>query len=315
VLKELNIRLEEVREQLLNKEKREARLKSLENRRKELEHQSAMWKQQLAEEEADVERLSGLTFSNLWYTVTGKKDGKLQSEEAEVLEAKLKYDQSVHSLAEMAVELEGIKERLQAAKIADAEYRSLLLQKEQLILKNYPALAGRLADLADKKEEAAAALKEWREAIYEGKAALQALTDALKSLDSAHGWGVYDMLGGGMISTKIKHGHMDDAIRHVQRAAVSLERFRRELEDIRLDLSVEPLNLDGFLRFSDYLFDGLLADYAVQGRIKEARSRLTENTAAIDSLIRRLETEARKCESDMAQLGRQYDSLIETSEG
>ena len=44
------------------------------------------------------------------------------------------------------------------------------------------------------------------------------LEQALDELGSARGWGLWDILGGGLISTLVKHGHMDDAESHIREA-------------------------------------------------------------------------------------------------
>lgn len=47
--------------------------------------------------------------------------------------------------------------------------------------------------------------KEREEAIRAGKRAKKSLEQALDALDSASGWGILDIFGGGLISTLAKH--------------------------------------------------------------------------------------------------------------
>lgn len=315
MLEELNRKLEACREHMRNKEKWTARVQLLEGRKKDLEHSLSMWREQLAQEEADVDRLMSISFSNLWYTLTGQKDKQLEKEQVEVLEAKVKADQAAAALADTERELEEARANGQAARFAEAEYRSLLLEKERTIQRSYPVLARELSELADRKADAAVRLKEWKEAYYEGMGALNALAAAAGSLESAKSWGTYDMLGGGYLSTRIKHDHMDDAVALVQEARRRLHRFRDELEDVKLAYAADTLDLSSLLRFSDYIFDGLLVDYAVQGRIKEALAQVSAQVDGLGDLIRRLGDEVRRCESEVAALDRQYSSLILTSGG
>ena len=42
--------------------------------------------------------------------------------------------------------------------------------------------------------------------------------NALKNLNSAEGWGTWDLLGGGLISDLAKHSHIDDAKNDVANA-------------------------------------------------------------------------------------------------
>lgn len=57
--------------------------------------------------------------------------------------------------------------------------------------------------------------------------------EAVQSLDKAEGWATWDMIGGGMISTAIKHSHLDDAKRQVHLAQNRLRNFESELADIQ----------------------------------------------------------------------------------
>ena len=105
--------------------------------------------------------------------------------------------------------------------------------------------------------------KELREAREAGARALNSLREAKQHMDSARGWGIFDMLGGGTLSTLIKHSRMDDARRFVEEAQYDLRAFQRELADVRLP----DVHIDGFMTFADFFFDGFLADFLVQRRI------------------------------------------------
>ena len=75
--------------------------------------------------------------------------------------------------------------------------------------------------------------REIEEAIAAGKEALEALEDAADSLDSAKRWGIVDILGGGLITSVIKHSRLGDANHALADARVALARFSAELDDVR----------------------------------------------------------------------------------
>ena len=129
--------------------------------------------------------------------------------------------------------------------------------------------------------------REVREARSAGIRALNSLRQAEQHLNSARGWGIFDMLGGGMLSTLIKQSKMDDAKRCVQRAQDDLQAFRRELADVNLP----DVRLDGFITFADFFFDGLLADFLVQQRINEAREQLARACTQVEDILRQLPQE------------------------
>ncbi len=129
--------------------------------------------------------------------------------------------------------------------------------------------------------------KERQEAIDAGNRALRSLRLAQKDLNSARGWGIYDMLGGGMISSLIKHSKMNDAQAHMQQAKFDLDSFSRELSDVSsyIDLS---FNVADFLSFADYFFDGFLADWFMQDRINTARAQVDDAIRRVEYILQRL---------------------------
>lgn len=115
--------------------------------------------------------------------------------------------------------------------------------------------------------------KEIREARLAGQEALDCLNRAADSLKSAGNWGIVDMLGGGLISTFVKHSKMNDANALVQQARSALKRFQKELTDVE-NVAEFHIETGDFLSFADYFFDGIIADWLVQSRINEARTQV-----------------------------------------
>ncbi|NCB32739.1 MAG: hypothetical protein EOM64_02455 [Erysipelotrichia bacterium] len=113
------------------------------------------------------------------------------------------------------------------------------------------------------------------EAIGASEVALSHLIKAQSLLKSAGNWGVVDILGGGMITTFLKHSKMNDARSELQMAKNALMDFRKELRD--LDAMIDISIGEDFLDFADYFFDGAIADFMVQSRISETK-RQVDNT-------------------------------------
>ena len=125
------------------------------------------------------------------------------------------------------------------------------------------------------------------EAAAAADRALMNLRQAAKELDSASSWGIWDMLGGGLISTLCKHSRIDDAKESLEAAKSSLSCLRKELADIDIPDGIE-INIGEFLTFADYFFDGLLADWMVQSRIGEASRQVEEAIARVEAIRRKL---------------------------
>ena len=122
--------------------------------------------------------------------------------------------------------------------------------------------------------------REVDEAIRAGERALDSLREAKGKLNSARNWGIYDILGGGMISSIVKHSKMSSANEWVERANYDLKRFAKELRDVDEDgLYVQAGSLASTL---DIFFDNVFSDFIVQNRINEARGE-------IDRMIDRIE--------------------------
>ena len=130
--------------------------------------------------------------------------------------------------------------------------------------------------------------KERWEAIEAGKRARLSLENAMGALDSARGWGIYDMLGGGFISTMIKHSKMDKASNYIEQAKADLSAFSRELGDIDGYTNVN-LSTGDFWGFADWFFDDLLTDWMMQGRINDARRQVQQAIYKVNEILNRLE--------------------------
>ncbi|TWU47299.1 hypothetical protein Poly51_50990 [Rubripirellula tenax] len=69
-----------------------------------------------------------------------------------------------------------------------------------------------------------------------------------------------------MLTTMAKHSKMDAAKSQARISQRKLMQFEEELADADERLHVS-LQIDGFSKFADYFFDGLIADWIVQSKI------------------------------------------------
>lgn len=128
--------------------------------------------------------------------------------------------------------------------------------------------------------------KERNEAIAAGECALRSLRAAQADLNSARGWGIYDILGGGFISTAIKHSKLNNANAHIEQAKWDLQRFSHELNDV--SGFTNNIGVTDFAMFADYFFDGMIADFYVQSKINNARQQVEEAINRVENIIRSL---------------------------
>jgi len=134
--------------------------------------------------------------------------------------------------------------------------------------------------------------REMNEAIQAGERALSSLRTVQSQLNSARSWGIFDMFGGGVFSSAIKHSKINDASRYMEDAKRDLLIFQRELKDVNIPLNLR-MEVGSFLSFADFFFDGFIADYLVQSKISEAREQVDDAINMVENILRDLRASIR----------------------
>lgn len=129
--------------------------------------------------------------------------------------------------------------------------------------------------------------QEAREALEAGERALRSLREAQNYLQSAKNWGFWDMFGGNLITTAIKHTKMDNASACMENAKYDLQIFQKELRDVYITLDMR-IDVDGFLNFADYFFDDFVSDYMVQSKINKAKEQVDSAINQIEGILMEL---------------------------
>ncbi len=127
-------------------------------------------------------------------------------------------------------------------------------------------------------------IREVREAKAAGERALESLRDARERMESAGRWGVWDMVGGGLFTSLIKHSRLDEAQALMEGARADLEAFQRELRDIHVPMEF-GVHIGGFLNFADFFFDNFFVDWMVQNKIGEAKEQLEDAIQNVESVL------------------------------
>lgn len=265
----------------------------------------------LRREERDVARLEGASLTGLFYAILGSKEAQLDRERQEALAARLRHDEAEQHVAALAAAIAGDRRLLADLDGAEAEYQQALAEKAAAM----QAAAGPGARELHQRQEAESAaawkVQQLQEAIAAGHRAEQALAAVSESLDSARGWGTWDMLGGGLIATAVKHSRMDDARDRAHIAHEALADFRRELQDVSLGLDTQSMHLDGFARFADYFFDGLITDWIIQNRINASRDSVARTQQEVAAVLATLAASAAEAEGRLEQARTDRRTLIE----
>ena len=132
-------------------------------------------------------------------------------------------------------------------------------------------------------------MREIREAIQAGERALMSLRKAEAKLTSASNWGLWDIFGGGLISGIAKHNKMNEATTYMEEAKRNLTTFQSELRDVNGTYNLS-LDIGGFLSFADFFFDGVIADYLVQTKIRDAKIQVQDAIRSVSEILAQLKT-------------------------
>lgn len=131
-------------------------------------------------------------------------------------------------------------------------------------------------------------LTEINEAIEAGRDAQVRLRRIQETLRSAKGWGIYDLLGGGLISGMMKRIRMEKARQQIEELRGSLERFNSELKDVQVQCSASA-ELSEWLNITDLVFDDPLSDWLSLSKIKDAKAEIDRTEKEVTALLAKLE--------------------------
>jgi hypothetical protein len=310
-IQELTARLAQIRESVSISDKVQMDLDRVRSSRNAARVRLRGLAETLSKESRDVERLEGLSLEGLFYQILGNKEDQLDKERQEELAAKLKHDQCKHEVAALDEEYSRLSSRMAEFNDLDAEYESVIRQKEKLLIEQDTAETRQLIALAEKAGTLQASIKELSEAFAAGEAVKSSLEQVVDSLNSARNWGTWDMLGGGFISTHIKHSRIDEARNYVHQAQAQAARFERELADVRLDADLS-IQFGAFTKFADYFFDNLITDWIVNSRIEESRNSASSAHAKVDLVLDQLHQRLSDAQRDLSAAVSERRNIIES---
>lgn len=311
-LEEINRQLEELAMQQCRREKLEATLGDLRAQCRERQSRESETARILEREEADVTRLEGVSLKGLLLSLTGGKDERLHQERREAAAARLQHDQAARDLLYIQGQLDRAEEEYRSLQEVPRRQRNLLEEKAALLMAQGSAAGHALTQVEAELNGVRAQRRELGEAVSAGRQARAALERVLGELDSAEGWGVWDMLGGGLVTTIIKHGHIDDAKSGLDEAQCALSRFRTELADVNIT-DCPQVEVGGFATFADYFFDGLLADWYVQSGIHDAQAGVSDTCHRVTEALARLERQDRSLEDRLRALEERRRELLKSN--
>ena len=299
-----------LQQQVAQKPLLESKLYELHTQRRQYDNQVISLRVAFRKEQEDVEKLEGRSLTNYFYQVIGKLDDKLDQERKEAYAAKVKLDAAERELAGIESDIKEIQEQITDVLVAEARYKDALDLKRRQFKDSGTQVADQILSMEERIASLQAQKQEIKEAISAGFSARSTADRILSELEDADGWNTWDILGGGGIITHMaKHSHLDEAQDLVQELQGQLRRFKTELADIQISANMQ-VNIDGFLRFADYFFDGLFADWAVGDKISQSLSSVSNTKSEINRMLDKLNDMEKAVDQKIQQKKRALEQFV-----
>lgn len=302
-------KLNELYEKAAQKDKIDRQLSMLKQQKGALNRKEMDLRVKMRLEQADIEKLKKFSVSNAWERLIGCIDEKIEKEEAEALEATLRYEELCKEISDIESDIAALEKEQREVADADKAYDKLFREMMAAARSSGGPEAEKVIMLEEKVAAAESLCREIRQAIGAGKGALLTARQVSANLDSAKKWGTADMLGGGIITTAMKHEKINSAQADMSTLQSQIRRFRSELADVRLSVEIN-VKLDQFTSFADYFFDGLLVDGYIQGGISKSQNQVSNIRSQISSAVSRLEHMEYETERELEQAKKELKGLF-----
>lgn len=277
-------KMQSLRLQIEQKRHKESKLKELYFQRESLSVKVDELKKCKLDEQADVEHLEGHSLTAFFYGVIGKMDEKLDKEREEAYAASVKYDVAAYELYAVEEDIKRCEAELDELRQCEQQYEQIVKDKLEAVKSLGTKETEEILRVEERISYLKGQAKEIQEALSAGQTALETTDNILSSLNSAEGWGTWDLIGGGFLSDMIKHGHLDEAQRKVEYLQVQLRRFETELTDVKISADMQ-VGIGGFLGFADFFLDGLFADWAVLDKINKSQAQVQNTKSQIEHVM------------------------------
>ncbi|MEW9124451.1 MAG: hypothetical protein AB2421_17195 [Thermotaleaceae bacterium] len=309
MLRQMHEDLVEIKKKLLERERLKRLVDKGQKELSELKDKRESLSIALEKEKRDVDKIEGLSLTNLFHCILGDKEACLEKERQEFLALKMKYDEVNHAIANLNAYIFELDSRIQEMSHLDLTYQRVMNRKLE-ILKTDPDFAAALIAISEEKSHLQSLTTELRETESIGIEILRSLQEVDEALQAARGWGTWDILGGGLITTMAKHSRINDARAQMNGVQSMLYQFRRELADLEnfMDFHIE---VGEFTTFADCFFDGLIADFIVQQKIGESLQTVQEMSQQIEKILHHLQKSLVETKKKEQILEKEKNKMIE----
>ena len=301
--------LRELQQKVYQKSHLENLAAELEKEYEDLKQKVFLYEAQMNQEQADVDKLEGRSLAAFFAGLRGNKEERLDKERQEARAARVKYDMALLERNQVEDQLRRTREELANLETIPAQREAILAQWAQAVKAVGGAAGKAILDLEEKRAWHEGQRREITEAVAAGQEALSHADDILDSLNSADGWAMMDVFGGGLLSSVFKYDAIDQAQAKVESLQLALRRFRTELVDVSVDADLN-FTMDGTTQFFDVFLDNICTDFRVMDEINKSQERVWQVKKEIQSLQEHLTQQDSQHQADLEQLDRDLEELL-----
>lgn len=304
----------ELKRKILLLESKKDKLKYYEEDYIKLKEKEGFQKEAWIKEQRDVEKLEKGSSVSFFLKLFGKLEEKIEKEELEALDAKHKYESTQYELNNVKVSILNLKDEIKDYDKLVKEYEALWKQKERELLNSSSFKKQEYVNSTEKLASLKVLDKELKEAVNAGDSLIEVLEEAKKEFESAKSWGTLDMFGGGVMSSMIKRGHIENANRVLNEVQYLVKSFKKELNDVNISLDMKYVSGD-FSDMTDIFFDNFFSDIMVQDKINNALNNVNRTLRVVERNTKELRKSIEVNNTEMDLLNDRIKSIVEDFKG
>ena len=299
--------------QLTYKKRLEAMATELRQQRTVLQQKVAMLEQKMISEKKDVDRLEGKSLAAFYYHAFGKKTEKLEGERREYYAARVKYDAAVRELKAVELDLECTEEDLLDLSNCEERFIRAVEAKRRAIEASGTTQSRDLLEKEQNLNFMKSQERELEEAIAAGTGALRVASDVVRSLKHVEGLGLFNKLGGGFLMDMAKQEVLDDAQKNVEQLQIQLQRFNKELADVKIRDNMAA-SVGRLLKFTDTYFENLVTVETPVDRLQESAKQVDETRDLLLGILRQLQSRLEEVRHRQVIMQEELNGLILSTE-
>lgn len=312
MFEDINRELRECKDNILLKETLEEKLVTLEDTYYKKNKVLERLEEKLNKEFKDVEKFNKISVVNIISTIFNFREEKLYKEEQEYLEAKLRYEEYRVTVEELKNDLETTESRIESVSNYEERYEELIQEESELLKGIDLNKRLELEEIEDSINRYVKEGIEIKEAIDEAINCDFTVNSALKYLNDASGLATWDILGGGAVTSIMKHDAVNSAKKEIERLGYAITKLEKELSDINMiSISGNFNNIESSY-LVDVFFDNIFTDISVSNKIDSSLGSVRNVKNKLDRCKEELYEKEKSNNEELIKLREKYKELVES---